>query len=99
MNFEKPGFDRQSPRFKHYEPGGRIEKLTTQQVEHLLQQRKEEERMRGINEAREQARVQVGTMGREDRFKEKRKGPGVGDYALRSQWTKKSYNIKYSVNQ
>jgi hypothetical protein len=65
-----------------------------------MRQRREEERERGIEVARKQATGSTGgAMGRGVRFKEGRGGPGVGDYALRSNWTKKSYNIKYSLGQ
>ena len=73
--------------------------MTVQQLEHLMRQRKEEERNKGIEAAREQTKTQGGAMPRGERFKEKKGGPGVGDYALRNKWTKKSYNIKYSLGQ
>lgn len=64
-----------------------------------MREHKEEERKRSIEHARMQAQTRAGTMGHGERWKEGKKGPGVGDYALRSHWTKKSYNIKYSVGQ
>lgn len=35
INCEKPAFDRQSPRFKHYEEGQKVEVLTQKQREGL----------------------------------------------------------------
>jgi hypothetical protein len=62
-----------------------------------MRQRKEEERQKSIEAAREQIRAPAAAMDRSQRWKQERGGPGVGEYAIRNNWTKKSYNIKYSL--
>lgn len=66
-----------------------------------MKQKKQAERLKLIEQANKQA-----IASREDplarggqRFKKPKNGPGVGDYAIRANWTKKSYNVKYMIKE
>jgi hypothetical protein len=65
-----------------------------------MQEKKKEQRTKLIAKAREQANVcRESSMGKGgQRFADIKKVPGVGDYAIRNNWTKKSYNVKYNIN-